>query len=114
MNSIFIRSICSYLEIHTKITNSSDYYLSDGKTERLISLCKQAGGNGYISGPSAKKYINESLFRESNIDLLWIDYDNYPTYPQLWGGDFSHEVSILDLLFNCGSNSRSFMKLGAL
>ncbi|MDC1208333.1 WbqC family protein [Litorivicinus sp.] len=109
LNYKFISVICSYLRIRTKITNSSQYQLIDGKTERLANLCVQAGGSCYISGPSAKGYIDPSIFQESGIELQWFDYENYGQYPQLWG-DFEHAVSILDLLFNCGPNSTQFMK----
>ena len=109
LNRRFIEAICSYLNITTSITNSWDYTLVDGKTERLAGLCEQAGGTVYISGPAAKDYVDESMFADKNIGLIWFDYDGYPEYPQLWG-DFTHGVSILDLLFNCGRESRRFMR----
>lgn len=109
LNRKFIESICSYLDITTSITNSWDYDLIDGKTERLADLCEQAGGTVYISGPAAKDYINENVFLDKNIELSWFNYEGYPEYPQLWG-EFAHGVSILDLLFNCGKESRKFMR----
>ena len=84
----------------------------DGKTERLVSLCLQAGGTEYLSGPSAKNYIEEHLFLEQDIKISWFDYSNYPVYPQLYG-KFIHEVSILDLLFNCGKDSAKFLKFSS-
>lgn len=109
LNQNFIKAICNYLGIQTKITNSGDYNLVDGKTERLVSLVMQAGGGEYISGTAAQDYIQKSVFDEQSIKLTWFDYDNYPEYQQLWG-DFEHKVSILDLLFNCGEYSSSLMK----
>ncbi len=109
LNRFFIQEICSYLGIKTKISNSWDYQLIEGKTERLVDLCVQAGGTEYISGPAAKDYVEASLFEEKGIKLNWFDYSNYPEYPQLWG-DFVHGVSILDLLFNCGKDSINYMK----
>jgi hypothetical protein len=109
LNKTLIESICKYLNIKTIIKNSWDYKLVDGKTERLISLCKQSGATKYLSGPAAKSYLDESLFQEAGIELLWQDYSNYPQYPQLWG-DYVHGVSILDLLFNCGKDSLTYMK----
>ena len=109
LNRKFITSVCDYLDIKTRISNSWDYALTDGKTERLADLCKQAGGTEYISGPSAKDYIVESVFSEMNIKLTWMDYSGYPVYPQLWGS-FTHGVTILDLLFNCGKDAHQFMK----
>lgn len=110
VNVDFIKSICSYLDITTKITSSSSYNLLSGKTERLVGLCEQAGAHTYVSGPAAKDYLDQKLFVERGIEVQWFDYSNYPEYPQLWGGKFEHYVSILDLLFNCGKQSRHFMK----
>lgn len=109
LNKTFIQAICNYLGITTKITYSSNYCLGDGKTERLADLCCQAGGTEYISGASAKAYIEEDVFTDKNIKLTWFDYAGYIEYPQLWG-DFMHEVSILDVLFNCGQNSHRYMR----
>jgi len=62
LNRRFIEAICKYLAINTVITNSWDYTLLDGKTERLADLCVQAGGTEYISGPAAKDYVDEKVF----------------------------------------------------
>lgn len=109
LNTEFLRIICNLLDIKTKISYSWDYILIDGKTERLVSLCQQAGATNYISGPAAKDYIQPSLFSNAGITLEWFDYQNYPEYPQLWGA-FQHGVSILDLLFNCGKDSAKYMR----
>ncbi len=109
LNRKFIESVCRYLGIKTVISNSWDYNLTEGKTERLVSLCAQSSAQEYISGPSAKNYIEEKMFTERGIKLTWFDYCNYPTYPQLWG-EFIHNVTILDLLFNCGSKSIRYMR----
>ncbi|MDB4040893.1 WbqC family protein [Methylophilaceae bacterium] len=109
LNRQFIEAICNYLGTKTIITNSSDYALNDGKTQRLVELCRQAGATEYISGPAAKDYMYEADFADMDIKLTWFDYAGYQEYPQLWG-DFIHEVSILDLLFNCGKDSSRYMR----
>ena len=109
LNRRFIEVICLYLGIKTIISNSWDYNLLDGKTERLADLCMQAGGTEYISGPSAKDYVDESVFNNINIQLTWFDYAGYPEYPQLWA-EFTHGVTILDLLFNCGKDAPKYMR----
>ena len=109
LNLTLIEAVCGYLNITTKISNSWDYPLIDGKTERLVDLCAQAGGTEYISGPAAKDYLQEPLFSERGIQLTWFDYEGYPEYPQLWKG-FAHNVTILDLLFNCGKDSPRYMR----
>ena len=109
VNYKFIYAINEILGIKTKISFSQDYRLIEGKTERLVDLVKKAGGTCYLSGPSAKDYIDEKLFKEANIELEWMDYSGYPVYPQLYP-PFEHGVSILDLIFNCGPEIIKFMK----
>jgi hypothetical protein len=109
LNRAFIEAICRFLGIRTTITNSWDYQLHDGRTERLASLCAQAGATEYISGPAARDYIDERVFRDAGIQLTWFDYTGYLEYPQLWG-PFVHGVTILDLLFNCGRDAHRYMR----
>jgi len=109
LNRDFLEIICRYLGISTRITNSWDYDLVDGKSERLAELCLQVGATEYISGPAARTYIDEDVFKARDLKLSWFDYHGYPEYPQLWG-EFVHAVTILDLLFNCGKDSPKYMK----
>lgn len=109
LNYRLIQLICEYLGITTKLTFSMDYHLIEGKTERLADICIQAGANEYISGPAAKEYIDSHYFTENNIKLTWFNYSGYANYPQLWG-EFVPNVSILDLLFNCGQQANQFLR----
>ena len=109
INLAFIKAICEKLGIKTRITLSSEYSLIEGKTERLIGLCKDVGADYYLSGPSAKDYIDSSMFRAEKIQLHYMEYSNYPQYSQLYGG-FVHAVSILDLILNEGDKAPMFMK----
>jgi WbqC-like protein len=109
INHAFIVSICDLLGIRTRITWDTDYQAADGKTERLIALCQAARAQCYLSGPSARAYIDPGLFERAGIALEFMSYDGYPEYPQLHGA-FEHGVTILDLIFNTGSDARRYMK----
>lgn len=109
VNINFIKAICNYLDIETKITSSQDYRIGEGKIQRLVNICLQSGATEYVSGPAAKDYIDESIFTENKLKLTWFEYPNYPEYPQLWGA-FEHGVTILDLLFNCGRDANRFVR----
>lgn len=109
INFKFIVEICRLLNINTKISFDKDYGIIEGKTERLVDLVQKAGGDEYLSGPAAKDYIDENLFADAGIKLSWMDYSGYPEYPQLYP-PFEHNVSILDLIFNCGPKSPMYMK----
>ncbi len=76
--------------------------------EKVLELCKKAKADVYLSGPSAKTYLNEELFRQEGISISWMDYSGYPEYPQLFP-PFVHEVSILDLLLNKGPEALSYI-----
>ena len=59
--------------------------------------------------PAARDYLDEAVFRQLGLQVRWFDYAGYPPYPQLWG-EFTHGVTILDLLFNCGRDAPRFMR----
>jgi len=109
INRSAIELLNSFLEIKTVLTSSADYKLIEGKNERLIDLILQAGGTHYLSGPSAKDYIREDLFKEAGIEISWMDYSGYIEYPQLFP-PFVHAVSVLDLILNTGPDSKKYMK----
>ena len=108
VNYRFITTICSILGIRTKIILISEDRASD-KNLRIIDICKNAAAKVYISGPAAKNYIDEGLFKEHGIAVRYMDYSRYPEYRQLYGR-FEHGVSIIDLIFNEGENAIQYMK----
>ena len=109
INYRFLTAICGILEIDTKLTWSMDYRLGEGKTARLVDLCRQAGATEYLSGPAAKDYLDEDLFRRAGITIRYMDYAGYPEYEQRFS-PFEHGVSVIDLIFNEGPDARRFMK----
>lgn len=109
INYTFINLVCEILEIRTKLSWSSDYELYGDQTERLINICRQAGANIYYAGPKAKNYLDEKKIKDSNIKLVYFDYNSYVLYRQLWG-EFIHNVTILDLIFNEGLDAKKYMK----
>ena len=109
INYRFLTAICQILGIDTRISWSHDYVAAGVKTERLLDLCKQAGAGVYISGPSARAYLNEELFAREQIELQYIDYSGYPEYGQLFP-PFAHQVSVIDLIFNEGPEATKYMK----
>ena len=108
VNRRFIEAFAQLLGIHTKITWSMDYVLPEGRVERLVALCRQAGAYAYLSGPAAKDYIDPMQFTDAGIELSYIDYSGYREYPQLYP-PFTHHVSVIDLIFNVGSAAPEYL-----
>lgn len=92
---------------NTKFLRSSDFPVEGQKTDRLIALLKEVGATDYISGPSAKDYIEAEKFSAAGIGLEYMEY-NYPEYPQLYP-PFDPQVSIIDLLFMTGKDAPKFI-----
>lgn len=93
---------------HTRFMRSSEIPGIDGqKTERLIQILKHVGAAHYISGPSARDYIEPEKFAAAKITLEYIQY-NYPEYPQLYP-PYDPFVTMLDLLFMTGPDALKYV-----
>jgi hypothetical protein len=89
---------------HTRFMRSSEISGINGqKTGRLIQILTKVGAKHYISGPSARDYIEQDKFDAAGITLEYIKYD-YPSYEQLYP-PFEPFVSVLDLLFMTGERA---------
>lgn len=95
----------------TRFMRSSEIDGIDGRrTERLIQILAKVGASHYISGPSAKDYIEDEKFSEAGITLEYMTYD-YPEYHQLYP-PYDPFVSVLDLMFMAGPDALNYIKTG--
>ena len=108
LNQSATRLIAKQLGISVLFHDSREFCSQGSKLEKLIDLIKKAGADTYISGPSAKAYINEEHFNREGIKLIWKTYDGYPEYPQRYP-PFEHAVTVLDLLFNVGPEAPRYI-----
>ena len=111
LNQYAIRNISKkFLRIDTEFHDSRRFSPSGSKTARLLSVLKNFDSSvgTYISGPSAKGYLDEELFHQAGIAVEYFDYSGYPEYPQKFP-PFEHDVSILDLLFNVGDQAPDYI-----
>lgn len=91
------------LGIKTPLVKASDLEVQGKKEELLLNICKKLHADEYLSGPDGRNYLNPQLWKESNIKVIFHEYQ-HPEYPQLYG-KFIPNLSIIDLLFNCGTES---------
>jgi hypothetical protein len=109
VNAIFLHGIVGLLGLKTRIVRDAAYPAHGAKTERLLGIARAAGADCYLSGPSARDYLDESMFKSAGVTPEWMSYEGYPEYPQLHGG-FEHAVTALDLLFNTGLEAPRYLK----
>ncbi len=94
--------------IGKKFLRSSEISGVDGqKSDRLIQILQHVGAKHYISGPSARDYIQQEKFEEAGITLEFMRYD-YPEYLQLHP-PYDPFITILDLMFMVGEDALSYI-----
>lgn len=107
-NESLISWVNSKLELQTKMFRSSDLQCEGTSTQLLVELVKRVGGTDYLAGKGSQNYQDDELFSAAGIKTHISDF-SVQTYPQRWG-DFVAGLSIIDLLFNLGPESRAFLQ----
>lgn len=90
-----------------RFLRSSTLKAGGSKTDRLLDLLKTVGATHYITGPSARSYLEEEKFWNAGISLEYMNYD-YAEYAQLYP-PYDGQVSILDLLFMTGRAAMQYI-----
>ena len=103
-----LQIILKELKITTTLSFSSITPHSGRKEDLIISLVKELGGDKYLSGKGASVYQSDEDFEKAGVKL---EYSKYKPvrYPQL-GKNFVPDLSIIDLIFNCGPEGVEFLK----
>ena len=91
----------------TRFVRSSYLPAQGGKTDRLVSILSHLGVTHYISGPSARDYLEAEKLHGAGITLEFMRY-GYPEYPQL-NPPFDPQVSIIDLLVMTGPDAPKYI-----
>lgn len=107
LNVELILTIINYLNIEINVKYASNISNNLNSTELLLDICKKSNATEYLIGAGGNKYMDKSIFEINNIKLSQYNLKGFK-YPQLWG-DFVPNLSILDLLFNCGKESINYI-----
>lgn len=110
MNLKAISYIRDVLRVETKVMLLSELGIDEKGSALPVEICRAVGGTHYLARTPTCKRLEEDLFREAAIEL---EYLNTPTlvYPQLWG-EYIPNLSIFDLILNCGPKAREIMRRG--
>jgi hypothetical protein len=87
----------------TRFLRSSELGVEGERTDRLVAILEKLGATHYLSGPSARSYLEEEKLASRGISLEYMKYE-YPEYEQLHP-PYDPHVSILDLLFMKGPDA---------
>ena len=104
LNIHFIERLKDSLGLSQKpAIKSSQLELGEDPTDRLIDICREVKADAYLSGQDGIKYMDLERFKENGIEVIIQDF-KHPVYPQMFK-DFESNMSVVDLLFNCGPGS---------
>ncbi len=103
MNTALIIELAAALGIQPRIVKLSELAIDAHSTGLLVAICEKLGASTYRSGPSGGKYLEAGKFAQAGITLDVLHYRPQP-HPQLWG-DFVPGLSVVDMLFNCGTDA---------
>jgi hypothetical protein len=101
-----VKMLVGILGIGTKIEISSKYDIPGVSSIRLKNICEYLSSSVYLSGIGGRDYLDESVFMDVGIDVIYQEF-TCPSYDQIWSdiSDFIPNLSVLDLIFNCGEKS---------
>lgn len=98
VNDAFLGFMLGALGVKTKVVKLSALPASGAKTGLVVSACKAAGADVYVSGTGAKDYLEESAFEAAGLRLEY-EESKPPSYPQFHGAPVPG-LSMLDMMFN--------------
>ena len=92
------------------LVHSSSLALVGSKTDRIIDMCKKLGARTYLSGRGGSTgYLDVEALARAGIAVAWQDF-HHPSYPQRYPGQgFVSHLAFLDLVLNCGPDSRAVL-----
>ena len=91
-----ITRLRDHYQIPARLVRSSELEATGSASELLASITGELRGDVYLSGPSGRNYLDESVFADRGIALDYHAYQPVP-YPQPHG-DFAGGLSMLDHL----------------
>ncbi len=111
MNLELLRYLAQCLEIDTRMPLLSELNIDAGEPHLSVAVAQALGATAFLAQGGALKYLDHSLFEEAGIGLASIRI-RPPVYPQLWG-PFLSNLSVLDLLFDCGPAAARVIRMPA-
>lgn len=109
--NIEIISFClKSLHIDVPLVKASDYDFKGQKSDLVLDMCMKLNATDYIFGAQGVNYADAKSFQDKGINIYFQNYA-HPKYQQLHG-DFESYMSVIDLLFNEGSESLKILLTG--
>ena len=110
LNVKIIRYIMAHLQISAKMPLLSELGIEAREPGLSVEVCRKLGATYFLAQSGARKYLDEAIFQRAGVRLMFFN-PRPPVYPQLWG-PFIPNLSVFDILFNCGPAAQGILKKG--
>jgi hypothetical protein len=96
-------------QIRTPLARSSELGVDGAKSELVLNLCRAVGADALLAGfGGSRRYLDAGAFARAGVRIEWHDF-RHPAYPQCGAQTFIPGLASIDLLFNCGPQSRELL-----
>lgn len=111
LDMALIRWICQLYGIKQNFVFSSQLATQEReKSKRVLELCQLLQADHLYDGAAASQFLDVALFHAAGIAVSFQNYQ-HPVYPQVFS-PFMPYMSVVDLLFNCGTDYREWKTSG--
>ena len=95
--------------IRTQVVRSSALGVDGAKSELILNLCRAAGADRLLAGfGGSRRYLDSEAFARDGVRIEWHQF-THPEYKQCGAQPFIPGLAALDMLFNCGPQSRALL-----
>ena len=108
LNLEAFRYLAGALGVRAKTVLASSLDAPGTATERLVAICRAVGADTYVAGAGGHGYLDGRALAAAGIAVEFQEFA-CPVYPQRFGG-FEPNLSVVDLLFNCGGESLAVLR----
>ena len=99
-------------DITTPLVRSSELGVDGAKSDLILSVCKAVGADALLAGfGGSRGYLDQDAFAAAGVTIEQHQF-THPEYRQCGTAPFMPGLASIDLLFNCGPQSRNIL-LGA-
>jgi hypothetical protein len=109
MNQAALELLREAFGIRTPLARSSELAVEGARGELLLNICRAVGADTLLAGMGGSRgYLDVAAFARAGVRVTLHEF-RHPEYPQCGAAPFIRGLSSIDLLFNCGPQSRDIL-----
>lgn len=107
LNETILRYLMEAFDLAPQWVRGSECGFVGRKSDLVLEHCRRFDADACVLGALGREYLVEGDFLAAGVSVMYQDY-RHPTYPQRFG-EFCSHLSAVDLLLNCGPQSREIL-----